>query len=137
MRLISASGKLVKKSVTSYLIDWDAKSRSIAQYNVKQFLKKYWYHNMVYEEFPVYGTLLKVDILNATKKIGIELHGPQHEEFHYFHNGSRLNYLKGIKNDCVKAKWLEDNKYQHVIIYTKEISELSENFFLEKFNINL
>ena len=137
MRLFNVRGKLANKNVTPYLIIWDKKSRSIAQFNVKKFLKPYWDHCMCYEEFPVYGTLLKVDLLNATKKIGLEVHGPQHEEFHYFHNGSRLNYLKGIKNDCVKAKWLEDNKFQHIIIYTKEIEELSETFFLEKFNIKL
>lgn len=137
MRLKSTSGKLINKSVTSYLIDWDAKSRSIAQFDVKCFLKSYWRSHIVYEEFPVYGTRLKVDILNATKKIGIEVHGPQHEEFHYFHNGSRTAYLKGIKNDQIKAQWLEDNGFQHVIIYTKEISELSKVFFLDKFGINL
>jgi len=137
MRLKSTSGKLINKSVTSYLIDWDGKSRSIAQFDVKSFLKTYWKSHIVYEEFPVYGTRLKVDILNATKKIGIEVHGPQHEEFHYFHNGSRTAYLKGIKNDQIKAQWLGDNGFQHVIIYTKEISELSKVFFLDKFGINL
>lgn len=137
MRLKSTTGKLINKNVTSYLIDWDAKSRSIAQFDVKQFLKPFWRSNIVYEEFPVYGTRLKVDILNATKKIGIEVHGPQHEEFHYFHNGSRVAYLKGIKNDHAKAEWLESNGFQHVIIYTKEISELSEKFFIDKFGIIL
>ena len=92
---------------------------------------------MVYEEFPVYGSLLSVDILNATKKIAIEVHGPQHEEFHYFHNGNRFNYLKGIKNDVQKAQWLEKNGFQQVIIYTREVDELSKSFFLEKFGIEL
>lgn len=137
MRLISVTGRLVSKSVTKYLIDWDAKSRSIIQYKTKQFLKSYWKGCICYEEFPVYGSLLKVDILNATKKIAVEVHGPQHEEFHYFHNGSRINYLKGIKNDCLKSKWLEDNKFTQLIIYDKEIESLSEKFFFEKFGINL
>ena len=68
MRLYNIYGKLQKKNVRSYLIDWDGKSRSKIQFSVKQFLKTFWKTQMVYEEFPVYGTKMKVDILNATKK---------------------------------------------------------------------
>jgi hypothetical protein len=137
MRLLSINGKLTNKNVTRFLIEWDKKSRSIAQADVKKFLYPYWKNNIVYEEFPVYGSLLKVDILNATRKIAIEVHGPQHEDFHYFHNNSRAAFLKGIKNDEIKSKWLLDNKFQQVIIYTKEIKELSVTFFVERFNITL
>lgn len=137
MRLYSTNGKLVKKNVTKFLIKWDEKSRSIAQADVKKFLFPYWKNNIVYEEFPVYGSQLKVDILNATQKIAIEVHGPQHEEFHYFHNNSRAKFLKGIKNDETKSEWLIKNGFQQIIIYTKEISELSESFFKERFNIIL
>jgi len=137
MRLLSIKGKLTNKNVTRFLIEWDKKSRSIAQADVKKFLYPYWKNNIVYEEFPVYGSLLKVDILNATRKIAIEVHGPQHEDFHYFHNNSRAAFLKGIKNDEIKSKWLQDNKLQQVIIYTKEIKELSSTFFVERFNITL
>nr|ADD96442.1 hypothetical protein [uncultured organism MedDCM-OCT-S09-C426] len=39
MRLYNVYGKSVTKNVTKYLIDWDGKSRSKLQFNVKQFLK--------------------------------------------------------------------------------------------------
>lgn len=137
MKLLSISGRLVNKNVTRYLIDWEGKSPSIPQRKVKQFLKPFWKSGIVYEEFPVFGSLLSVDLLNATKKIAIEVHGPQHEEFHYFHNGNRFNYLKGIKNDVMKSEWLQKNGFYQVIIYTREIGEISESFFLEKFGIIL
>jgi hypothetical protein len=137
MRLLNINGKLTNKNVTRFLIEWDKKSRSIAQADVKKFLYPYWKNNIVYEEFPVYGSLLKVDILNATRKIAIEVHGPQHEDFHYFHNNSRASFLKGIKNDEIKSQWLLKNNFTQVIIYTKEISQLSKEFFEEKFNITL
>jgi hypothetical protein len=137
MRLNNIYGHPVKLNVAPYLIKWDRKSRSIIQFKTKQFLYPYWKSHLVYEEFPVFGSQLKVDILNATKKIAIEVHGPQHEEFHYFHNGSRATYLKGIKNDESKARWLELNGFALKIIYWHEVDSLSKTFFRDKFGIEL
>ena len=138
MRLYNIYGKLQKKNVTPYLIKWDAKSRSKIQATVKKFLKPFWKAQMVYEEFPVYGTKLKVDILNATKKLAIEVNGKQHNSFKkLFHSNSRANYLKSIKRDCQKAQWLEDNEYKLIEIEQDEISFLSKEFFKEKFNVIL
>ena len=138
MRLYNIYGKLQKKNVSPYLIKWDGKSRSKIQKAVKSFLKPFWKAQMVYEEFPVYGTKLKVDILNATKKLAIEVNGEQHNSFNkFFHSNSRANYLKSIKRDCEKAQWLEDNDYTLVEIEQNEIQELSKDFFKKKFNIIL
>lgn len=137
MRLYNTYGKLVKKNVSKYLIKWDGKSKSLIQFQVKQFLKPYWSGQMVYEEFPVYGTLLKVDILNATRKIAIEVNGPQHNEFHYFHNDHPINYLNSIKNDMSKIEWLEKNGFQVIEINFDEVPKISVDFFKEKFNLAL
>ncbi len=137
MRLLSVTGSLVKKNVSDRIIDWDGKSLSKPQFLVKQFLKTYWLGHVVYEEFPVYGTKLRVDILNATLRIGVEVHGPQHESYHFFHGNSREAYLKNFQNDDTKRKWLELNEYKHIIIYTNEVDDLSEEFFLKKFDIKL
>lgn len=138
MRLFDINGKLVNKSVTKYLIDWSAKSRSKIQFNTKQFLKPYWSSCVMYEEFPVYGSLMKVDILNATKKIAVEVNGAQHGEFNkFFHANSRAKYLNSIKRDYKKAEWLEKNGYALIEIEQDEVKDLSKDFFLKKFNIVL
>ena len=138
MRLYNIHGKLVSKNVSKYLIKWDGKSRSNIQFKTKQFLKKHWSNQIVYEEFPVYGTRMKVDILNATKKIAIEVQGRQHTSFNkFFHSNSRLKYLQSIKRDYEKHQWLIKNKYFLVEIEEKEIDLLSSEFFLEKFKIAL
>jgi len=138
MRLYNVYGKLQKKNVGPYLIKWGGKSRSKIQYTVKQFLKPFWKAQMVYEEFPVYGTRLKVDILNATKKIAIEVNGKQHSCFNeFFHAKTRTNYLKAIKRDIQKSEWLEKNDFKLVEIEQDEISQLSKNFFKKKFNMIL
>lgn len=138
MKLFNIYGKAISKNVSSCIIDWDGPSLSKIQFKTKQFLKNYWKNNIVYEEFPVYGSLLKVDILNATKKIAVEVHGPQHSSFNkFFHNQSRLNYLKSIKRDVAKEKWLEMNDFFLVEIYHDEVDKLDQKFFKEKFNIIL
>ena len=124
--------------MTKYLIDWDKASRSQIQFKVKKFLKKYWENQVVYEEFPVYGTRMKVDILNATKKIAIEVQGSQHSQFNkFFHNNSRSKYLQSIKRDYQKAQWLEKNGYMLIEIEEKEVNKLSYSYFSEQFNINI
>lgn len=138
MKLFNVYGKVVSKNVSQYLIDWEAASRSKVQFNTKRFLKQYWKNHIVYEEFPVFGSRLKVDIVNATLRIAVEVHGKQHSAYNkFFHGDSRLNYLKSIKRDVAKEKWLSLNKFQLVEIYEDEVKNLTEQFFVDKFNIKL
>ena len=132
MRLYNIRGKLQSKLVGKYLIKWDQKSRSKIQFRVKQFLKHYWENHVVYEEFPVYGTRMKVDILNATKKIAVEVNGRQHSSFNaFFHNNSRAKYLASIKRDVEKREWLEKNGYTLIEIEEDEVNKLSEEFIVK------
>lgn len=138
MRLYNIYGKLVSKNVQRYKIKWDKKSRSKIQYKIKQFLKPFWQNQVVYEEFPVYGTKMKVDILNATKRVAIEVQGRQHGEFNkFFHNNSRLEYLQSIKRDQEKALWLQQNDFKLIEITEDEINASSEDFLLEYFEKDL
>ena len=138
MRLYNVNGKPQNRGVSKYLISWEKKSRSKLQKRAKDFLKPYWVAHVVYEEFPVYGTRLKVDILNATIKVAVEVNGPQHNAFHkFFHGNSRAKYLESIKRDCQKAEWLKDNGFQLVELEEKDILNISKKFFQEKFKIRL
>jgi very-short-patch-repair endonuclease len=138
MRLKTLNGKLVNKNVSKYLINWDGKSLSKVQFATKQFFKKFWLNDIVYEEFPVYGTRLKVDIFNATKKIAVEVQGGQHYDYNpFFHNNSRLNYLKGMKRDMTKLNWLEINNYKLIEIKESEVKDLSKDFIEQNFDIFL
>lgn len=138
MRLYNIYGKLQSKNVSKYLIDWDKKSRSKVQFETKQFLKSFWKNQVVYEEFPVFGSRMTVDILNATKKIAIEVQGKQHIEFNkFFHGNSREKYLQSIKRDLKKAEWLESNDYTLIEINEDEVCGLSKSFFEKKFKVKL
>ena len=138
MRLYNVYGKLQSRKVGKYLIDWDDKSKSKIQFKTKQFLKPYWQNHIVYEEFPVYGTKLKVDFINATKRIAIEVNGTQHNKFNkFFHNNSRANYLESIKRDVKKREWLELNNFLIVEIEQNEVEKLSKEWFKKEFDITL
>lgn len=138
MRLLNINGKLINKNVRKNLIDWQGKSRSKLQYSFKQFFYLYWNNHIVYEEFPVYGTMLKVDFLNATKKIAVEIQGGQHESFNkFFHGDSRLKYLQSIKRDVNKEKWIEMNRFKFLELYEEDLAKISPEYIYEKFNINI
>ena len=138
MRLYNINGRLQKRNVSKYRVKWNKKSRSKIQLQVKKFLEPFWKAHIVYEEFPVYGTRMSVDILNATKKVAIEVQGKQHSEFNkFFHGNSRLKYLEGIKRDIKKAEWLEKNGFILLEIEENEVQSLTREFFKKKFGITL
>jgi hypothetical protein len=138
VKLYDISGRLRYKSVQKYRIKWDAECRSNFQYEVKQFFKNYWRGQICYEEFPVYGTRMKVDLINMTKRIAVEVQGAQHESFNkFFHNNSRSNYLSSIKRDYDKRIWLENNDFKVLEIIEEDLASLSKAYIEEKFQISI
>ena len=138
MRLYNIYGKLQNRNVSKFLIDWDKKSRSKVQFAVKSFLFPFWKAHVVYEEFPVFGSRMKVDIMNFTKKIAIEVQGAQHNNFNaFFHKNSRANYLESIKRDVKKAEWLERNAFHLIEINENEAYNCTKEWFEKKFKVSL
>ena len=139
MRWKTQSGKLVWKNDKSYIIDWDKPSRSKEQTKVKEFLKTCCKNDIIYEEYTLPGTRMKVDFLNATKKWALEHQGKgAHNEFNpFFHQNSRAKYLASIKRDVKKVKFLEMNGYTVIETFTKDLDNLSQEFFLKTYNIML
>lgn len=109
------------KNLKQYVIDWDKDSRSKFQTKVKKFVKKYWFGNIVFEEFPIVGTRLTLDFYNANKRIAIEVQGRQHTQYVEFFHQDRINYLHQLKRDQAKEKFCEINKIKLVTIYENDI----------------
>ena len=80
---------------------------------------------------------MSVDILNATKKIAVEVQGRQHDEYNKFFHKNKINYLYSMERDFNKKKWLEENDFQLVEILELEAANLNEKFFSEKYGIIL
>lgn len=137
MRLYNIRGRQVNKNVSRYLIDWDKKSRSNLQFKAKQFLKPFWEKHIVYEEFPVFGTRMKVDIVNVTKFIAVEVNGQQHGSYNKFFHNSRYGYFQSISRDVKKEEWLEKNGFEVITVEYDEVDSLTEEFIKEKFDISI
>ena len=98
------------KAARKYLVEWDSKSRSKVQNSVKKYLKKYWFCDIVFEEFPLVGSRMTFDFYNATKNIIIEVQGKQHTKFiPFMHANNKINYLKQLKRDQDKIKFCNLN----------------------------
>lgn len=120
-----------------YKINWDKQVGSNAQFQAKQFIKPYWIGDSVCEEFIIPGSRLRVDLINFSRKIAIEISGSQHENYTKFFHKNRLGFIKSIKRDFEKIKWLELNEFTLVEIYDHEVPLLTKDFFEEKFNMDL
>ena len=138
MRLYNIYGKLVNKNVVKYKVDWDKPCRSKIQFNVKSFFKDYWSGHICYEEFPVFGSRLKVDLINFTRKIAVEVQGEQHNEFNKFlHNNSRDKYLESIQRDMKKIQWLEMNEFKVLEVTKEDLPELSRKYIFDTFGVDI
>jgi very-short-patch-repair endonuclease len=122
------------KNAKKSIIDWEAKSKSKFQKEVKDFLKKYWIGDVVFEELRIVGTRLSLDFFNANKRIAIEVQGQQHFKFVKFFHGNRINYLNQIKRDIKKDEFCQLNNIQLMEIYPTD--QLSNELF-QKFGIDL
>ena len=122
MEFLSLSNKKRRcKNARNYLINWSADSRSKFQTEAKKFLRNYWQHNIVFEEFPIVGTRLTLDFYNANKRIAIEVQGGQHTKYVKFFHSDRINFLDQLKRDQNKEKFCEINKIKLVTIFEDDI----------------
>ena len=110
-----------------YKIDWNGKSRSKFQAEVRKYLYPHWKYDAVYEEFRVVGTQLSLDFYNHTRKIAIEVQGAQHLKFVKHFHKTRANFVRQIKRDNKKLEFCEINNIELIEIYPDD--ELSEEFF--------
>ncbi len=132
MTFYNLKGKKVKCSIGKYNIDWDAKSASKFQFNVKQFFKEFWSNHFCFEEFPCVGTKLRIDIFNLTKRIAVEAHGDQHVRLNKFFHKDSQDFFDAITRDRVKEIWCETNQIKLIEIYPKDLP-LSVDKVIEKY----
>ena len=135
MKFYDAYGKYrTLANAKKYLIDWGKPSRSKFQTSVKKFLRPYWEHDIVFEEFRVVGTRLTLDFYNASKKIAVEVQGEQHTKYVKFFHKNPFKYSDQLKRDELKFKFCEINNIKLAEIYPKD--EINASVF-ENQEINL
>ena len=121
MKFVDAQGKKRNlKNAKKYLIDWDKPSRSKFQTKVKEFLRPFWEHDIVFEEFRVVGTRLSLDFYNANKKIAIEVQGAQHTKYVKFFHKNMFKYSDQLKRDEKKLQFCKVNKIKLAEVYPQD-----------------
>jgi len=117
---LNGSKKRLQKP-KNYIINWDKPSRSKRQYEVKQFLRKYWVEDFVFEEFPMAGTRLSFDFYNSSKNVMVEVQGGQHLKYTpFFHGDAKSQFVSQIRRDNEKLKFCKLNSIPMVEIYPKD-----------------
>ena len=121
MKFVDQYGKQRNlKNAKKYLINWDKPSRSKFQTRVKDFLRSYWQHDVVFEEFRVVGTRLTLDFYNANKKIAVEVQGAQHTKYVKFFHKNKFKYSDQLKRDEKKFQFCEANKIKLAEVYPQD-----------------
>ena len=128
MIFLCSNGREKKiKNVSKYLIDWDSKCRIGIQKDVKDQVKPYWFADVVFEEFPVAGTRMTLDLYNATQKIAIEVDGNQHYKFNrFFHSDSRQKFLHQLQRDEKKEYFCDINNIKLIRVLESDVIDSSE-----------
>lgn len=114
---------------SKYLADWDASTRSKFQDKVKEFVRFTWQDDVVFEELPVLGTRLSIDIYNASKKVAIEIQGRQHIEFVKHFHKNKQGQISQLKRDQIKFDFCQKNDIKLIEIYDEK--EITKEFFEE------
>ena len=126
-KTLVGSKKRVKKP-KNYMVKWDKPSRSKMQFGVKEFVKTYWFNDVVFEEFPIVGTRMSLDLYNANKNIAIEVQGAQHLKYTpFFHGKSKTTFLSQIRRDNDKEEFCKLNDIKLVEVYPED--KLSVDLF--------
>jgi len=137
MKFKNIFGKEVNKTINKFLIDWNKPCKSKVQFNVKKFFEHCWQTHIVVEEFPVFGTRMKCDLINFTKKIAVETHGLQHDKFVKHFHKTKTGFKNSVKRDLQKYQWLEMNGFSIIEIFENELINLSPEWIKEKFDIEI
>ncbi len=131
------SERIVNVNLGKYSIDWDRKV-SAPQLKVKTFLRPYWQSDAIYEEVLIPGSLLRVDLLNSTRMIIVEVSPDSvHRHFNTFMHKNRFNLLKKIKADMDKRKWAESNGFRFIELEDQDLKNLSKDLINDKFGVML
>tara|TARA_B110000305_G_scaffold211173_1_gene245392 strand:+ start:2904 stop:3314 length:411 start_codon:yes stop_codon:yes gene_type:complete len=126
-KTLVGSKKRVKKP-KNYMVKWEKPSRSKMQFGVKEFVKNYWFNDVVFEEFPIVGTRMSLDLYNANKNIAIEVQGAQHLKYTpFFHGKSKTTFLSQIRRDNDKEEFCKLNNIKLVEVYPED--KLSVDLF--------
>lgn len=131
MKILNIRGREVNINPRRYLIDWD-RAVSKPQKAVKDFLRPFWEGGYCLEEFRIPGSLLRVDLLNVSRGMVVEVSPKRSHAYNAFFHGSLAGYREALKRELDKQGWAESAGFQYIEI-TDDDFPLTVPRFLEQF----
>ncbi len=121
-----------------YLIDWKKDGASKLETKFKELIFPYWRNQIVLEQLRIPGSLLRIDFLNCTKRLAVEINGPQHGEYNpHFHRGSEVNFRASIRRDINKILWCEENDIKVLELIEEDLDWFCPKYIQDKFEIDI
>ncbi len=123
------TGREVDVSIKRHLVKWERKV-SGPQKAAKDFLRDYWQHDIVVEEFPIpRGRRMRVDLINLNRAIMVEVSPESSHSYNAFFHGGSLNRFKdALKRDMKKREWGELNGFTVVELVESDFPLTPEAF---------
>ncbi len=119
-----------KLDPNEYLIDWDRKV-SKPQKLVKEFLRPYWRTSVVGEEVRVPGSKCRLDLVNFTRRIVVEVSPSSSHDYNSWFHKNRFKFGDAVQRDLDKVGWCDRNGFHYVELGDEEIGNLSVKLFAE------
>lgn len=139
MKFFKPNSKIqVNVNVTDYLINWEPKREvSKPQAAVKAFLRPYWKSHVVLEEFRVPGTRMRIDLLNLTRRLAVEISPSGSHAFNPFFHKDRHKFGRAVARDLSKIDWCAQNGFVLVELGDEDLADLTAEMFFERYKITL
>ena len=116
MKIKDIYGREVSTSIERYRIEWEKKI-SIPQKKVKDFFYDSWRFDEVLEEFRIPATRLRIDLLNISRKIAVEVSPKSSHSYNKFFHGERVGgFLASVERDIKKKEWVELAGFKYLLI---------------------
>ncbi len=87
----------------------EAACRSKIQFDCGQLLIQKFPFDQVLEEINIPGLNLYLDFFIPKRKIAVEIHGRQHDEYIAYFHKSHKDFKQSLNRDSLKKKWCEIN----------------------------
>lgn len=108
-------GRETKVNIYPYLVDWD-RIVSKPQKKVKDAIRTFWIGCCICEEFKIPSSRLRVDLINFTTKIVVEVSPKGSHDFNKFFHKRKINLASSKKRDFCKKEWAEMIGFKYVEI---------------------
>lgn len=139
MKLPKLNSKaLVNVDISDYLIDWTQKRKvSAPQAKVVAFLRPYWRGHIVTEEQRIPGSLLRIDLINWTRRVAVEVSPSGSHSFNAFFHKNRPRFGAAMNREMHKGEWIERVGLKLVEVFDDDLDALSPDWFKSKYDIDL